>query len=148
MLVFVCVYVSVNIQYGAALACNNLLTSFYTLISIVHLPCHPPLPLCQPPLLLNSPLYSSSSLSLAPASMQEWEVLLGDRLAPSFQEAECRPRLSGCKRKKEKKEKTVLEGKKGQVSFPLAWEPHLFNPPPSLLYPLIYCTLHPEVVQK
>lgn len=29
------------------------------------------------------------SCFLAPASMQEWEVLLGDRLAPSFQEAEC-----------------------------------------------------------
>lgn len=27
---------------------------------------------------------------LAPAWMQEWEALLGDRLAPSFQEAECR----------------------------------------------------------
>lgn len=30
------------------------------------------------------------SCFLAPAWMLEWEVLLGDRLAPSFQEAECR----------------------------------------------------------
>ena len=51
--------------------------------------------------------------------MQEWEVLLSDRLAPSFQEAERRPRLSGCKNKQKKREKKKdrLRGEKGQVSF-------------------------------
>lgn len=39
-------------------------------------------------------------------TLLQWEMLLGNRLAPSFQEAKCRPWLSGCKKKKKK---TVLD---------------------------------------
>lgn len=78
----------------------------------------PIVPLClSVSLKSSSSLHSASSLTfLAPAWMQEWEVLLGDRLALSFQEAECRPRLSGCKNKKNEGKKTALEGK-GRESF-------------------------------
>lgn len=53
-------------------------------------PVHSLLLLCAP-LNLHLPFAPRPrSGFLAPAWMQEWEVLLGDRLAPSFQEAECR----------------------------------------------------------
>ena len=59
-------------------------------LTLVFHNCHLPLPLSG---FLNFfPQRSFSpgplSLSYSLASMQEWEVLLGDRLAPFFQEAE------------------------------------------------------------
>lgn len=134
---------------------------FYTLMSIFQPPHSSPSSSSCPQISLFfffSPQLSSllHILSLAPASMQEWEVLLGDRLAPSFQEAESRPWLSGCKNKQKKKEKTVLEGKRTSIfhlwhenyTFCLPWNDPFTYSPPRLFHSLISRTLHPEVVQK
>ena len=84
--------------------------------------------------------------------MQEWEVLLSDRLAPSFQEAERRPRLSGCKNKQKKREKkkTVLEGRRDKCLSPLARETLNLQPPscPSApLTPPLVPWSGPEIIQ-
>lgn len=113
-----CKNVDTCMQYWVVHVCDDKCPfRFYTLMS-----------LRVPTFLSFFPQLSSllHILSLARASMQEWEVLLGDRLAPSFQEAELRPWLSGCKNKQKKKEKTILGGKKDKYLSPLAWEPHFF----------------------
>lgn len=57
--------------------------------------------------LIHTPSFPLSLSSLARASTQEWEVLLGDRLAPFFQEAERRTWFSGCKNKHQWKERVL-----------------------------------------
>lgn len=76
-----------------------LLTLVFDYSVIFHLPSRPLLPLCVPKSFSAQLSSFLLILSFSLSSMQEWEVLLGNRLALSFQEAECRPRVSGCKNK-------------------------------------------------
>lgn len=113
-----CKNVDTCMQYWVVHVCDDKCPfRFYTLMS-----------LRVPTFLSFFPQLSSllHILSLARASMQEWEVLLGDRLAPSFQEAELRPWLSGCKNKQKKKRKDNLRREKGQVSFTSGMRTTLF----------------------